>query len=334
MASADQIKALLRNHIDGDESGFLSIAMQVAAHEARKGHNKVARELRSMIDEAKSRRGTGRISSKTIPISKPTGELSELLDVFYPSARLDDMVLDTDLSNRINRIVREQKNVDRIKTHGLVLRQRLLLIGPPGCGKTMSASALAGELGLPLFAVRLDGLITKYMGESIAKLRLIFDAIRETRAVYLFDEFDSIGSNRSYTNDVGEIRRILNFFLMLIERDESNSIIVAATNHPQSLDRALFRRFDDILEFRSPNKDLLLSLFSKYLSDHSTFSTKHYAKLADLASGLSFDEVARACNDAVKDMLINEEKTLDFDGISNLIAERVTFRRDYLESHK
>ena len=121
----------------------------------------------------------------------------------------------------------------------------------------MSASALAGELHLPLFTIVLDGLITKFMGETAAKLRLIFEAISQTRGVYLFDEFDALGSERASGNDVGEIRRVLNSFLQFLEQDQSDSLIVAATNHPKLLDRALFRRFDDVIEFALPDHCLL-----------------------------------------------------------------------------
>ncbi len=117
----------------------------------------------------------------------------------------------------------------------------------------MTASALAGELGIPLFVVRLDAFITKFMGET-AKLRQVFDAVTSTRGVYFFDEFDAIGSQRGMANDVGEIRRILNSFLLMIEQDDSNSVIVAATNHPDILDEALFRRFDDVVEYHVPSK--------------------------------------------------------------------------------
>ena len=117
----------------------------------------------------------------------------------------------------------------------------------------MTASVLAGELGLPLFQVRLDGLITKYLGETAAKLRQIFDATSRTRGVYFFDEFDAIGSQRGIPNDVGEIRRVLNSFLQMIEQDRSLSLVVAATNHPGILDSALFRRFDDMLHYELPD---------------------------------------------------------------------------------
>src|SRR5260370_39358702 len=118
----------------------------------------------------------------------------------------------------------------------------------------MTASAIAGELHLPLFTIMLEGLITKFMGETAAKLRLVFEAIRQTQGVYLFDEFDALGARRSQSNDVGEIRRVLNSFLQLLEKDSSHSIVIAATNHPDLLDRALFRGFDDVTEYAVPEQ--------------------------------------------------------------------------------
>ena len=119
----------------------------------------------------------------------------------------------------------------------------------------MTAAAVAGELGLPLFSIQLDGLITKYMGETAAKLRVVFDAIQATRGVYLFDEFDALGGERGSKNDVGEIRRVLNSFLQFLEQDESDSLVLGATNHAGLLDRALFRRFDAVLEYALPTPE-------------------------------------------------------------------------------
>jgi SpoVK/Ycf46/Vps4 family AAA+-type ATPase len=149
------------------------------------------------------------------------------------------MVLDTKINQRLKRIIKEQRQRDKIQAYGLSPRRKLLLLGPPGTGKTMTASTLAGELSFPLFIIRMDGLINKFMGETSAKLRIVFDAVKQHKGVYLFDEFDSIGSTRNSGNDVGEIRRILNSFLQYIEVDDSDSIILAATNHPEILDNAL-----------------------------------------------------------------------------------------------
>ena len=209
MASAEQLKALLRSHLDGDDDRFISVAMQVAAHEAKLGHGKLATDLRDMIDQAKSRRGAG----SPVPIGRPRGELANLLEASYPKARLADMILGEALARRIDRVIREQRHAGRILDHGLSPRRKLLLVGPPGTGKTLSASVLAGELGLPLLQVRLDGLITRFMGETAAKLRQIFDATSQTRGVYFFDEFDAIGSERAIANDVRNLSTILRHFV-------------------------------------------------------------------------------------------------------------------------
>jgi SpoVK/Ycf46/Vps4 family AAA+-type ATPase len=163
-------------------------------------------------------------------------------------------------------VITEQRHRERIRSHGFAPQRRLLLLGQPGTGKTMTASALAGELGLPLFVIQLDALITKFMGETAAKLRLIFDGLESTRGVYLFDEVDALGSKRGAQNDVGEIRRVLNSFLQFLERDESESLIIGATNHPELLDRALFRRFDAVIEYELPPKELARRVIQARLS--------------------------------------------------------------------
>ncbi len=274
--------------------------MQVAAHEAKLGHHgKLATDLRDIIDRARSRRGAG----SAVPIGRPRGELASLLEASYPKARLGDMILGKTLASSMDRVIREQRHAGEILGHGLSPRRKLLLVGPPGTGKTLSASVLAGELGLPLLQVRLDGLITRFMGETAAKLRQIFDATGRTRDVYFFDEFDAIGPERGNVNDVGEIRRVLNSFLQMIEQDDSHSIVMAATNHPKVLDRALFRRFDDILHFEMPDIAQIAELLKTRLGRAASPGTE-WSDFADRAVGLSFADVARATNDVLKDALV------------------------------
>lgn len=317
MASADQLKALLKSHMEGDDQRFFSVAMQVAAHEAKLGHGKLAEDLRDLIDKAKSRQGPG----KPTPISQPRGELANLLTVSYPKFHLSDMVLDKDLEQQIQRVIREQRHAAQILEHGLSPRRKLLLVGSPGTGKTMTASVLGGELGIPLFQVRLDGLITKYMGETAAKLRQIFEATGQTRGIYFFDEFDAIGSQRGLANDVGEIRRVLNSFLQMIEQDQSHSLIIAATNHADILDYALFRRFDDVLHYELPGENQIATLLRSRLS-HLAGNNLSWNRLAELASGLSYAEIARAADETLKEALIQSRRSITENDIQKMLAER------------
>lgn len=317
MASAEQLKALLKSHLDGDDDHFFSVAMQVAAHEAKLGHGKLAGELRAMIDTAKSRRGAG----APVPIGRPHGELTNLLEVSYPKVRLGEIILGNALSEQIQRVIREQRHAGKILDHGLSPRRKLLLVGPSGTGKTLTASVLAGELGFPLLQVRLDGLITKYMGETAAKLRQIFDATGRTRGVYFFDEFDAIGSQRGLANDVGEIRRVLNSFLLMIEQDHSHSLIIAATNHPDILDPALFRRFDDVLHYELPDKSQVAGLLQTRLAG-ATVKQVEWQSLADLALGLNYAEITRAVNEVLKDALIHRRSRVHEAEIREMLVER------------
>lgn len=317
MASAAQLKALLKSHLDRDDDRFFSVAMQVAAHEARQGHGRLAQELRAMIDDAKSRRGL----DSPVHIGRPRGEITTLLEASHPKARLGEMILGEALSEQIQRVIQEQRHAGRILEHGLVPRRKLLLVGPSGTGKTLTASVLAGELGLPLLQVRLDALITKFMGETAAKLRLVFDATAKTRGVYFFDEFDAIGSQRGLTNDVGEIRRVLNSFLQMIEQDRSHSLVIAATNHPDLLDPALFRRFDDVLHYDLPDRTQIAKLLEARLAGCTAKATR-WAALAEAATGLNYAEVVRAADEALKDALIHQRERVREPDILAMLEER------------
>ncbi|WP_338846953.1 ATP-binding protein [Massilia sp. W12] len=332
MASSDQLKALFKSHASRDDEQFYSVAMQVAAHEAKLGHGKLAMELREIIDSAKTRL-VQEPSGKLVPIAKPRGELANLLSVTTPSNRLKEMVLDATAEGQLLRLLKEQQLLARIKEYGLSPRRKLLLVGPPGSGKTMTASALAGELGIPLFVVRLDSLITKFMGETAAKLRQVFDAISDIRGVYFFDEFDAIGSQRGMANDVGEIRRVLNSFLQMIEQDHSNSLIIAATNHPEILDYALFRRFDDVIEYHLPTEEQASELI---LARLGTFVPKPFSRksIAAKAKDLSHAEICRACNDAIKDAVMHEQAKVQVEVLATALEERRMINKKLAENKR
>jgi SpoVK/Ycf46/Vps4 family AAA+-type ATPase len=321
MTTARHIVTLLKSHIAGDEDRFLATAMQLAAHEARQGHGKLAQELKELVDSAKTKEPAMRRPGGPVPLVQPKGELASLLNVRYPDARLRDMILPDAIRARLERVLSEQRQHQNLRDHGLQPRRKLLLVGPSGSGKTMTAAALAGELHLPLFTIVLDGLITKFMGETAAKLRLVFDAMQATRGVYFFDEFDAIGARRSERQDVGEIRRVLNSFLQFLEQDESYGLIVAATNHPELLDKALFRRFDDVIEYSVPDVVLAEALLRARLD---RFDTRGLAwrEAAEQATGLPQAEIARAADDAAKSVLLRSAKRITSEALTEALAER------------
>ncbi len=323
MAAAEKIIALLQSYGDHDENRFYSTAMQIAASEAKKGHTKLAHELKDLIEKIKTQRSTESVSqTRKLPINEAQRELKDLLEVYRPHIKTKNMVLSKEVSESLNRILAEQKKFDQLLQHNLEPRRKLMLIGPPGCGKTMTAKALAGDLEIPLFVIRLDGLISRYMGESIAKLKLIFDSMYQHRAVYLFDEFDSIGSNRSFGNDVGEIKRVLNSFLMNIEKDESNSLLIAATNLPESLDKALFRRFDDVIRYPLPSEKEIATLMKIHLKGYTITNSKNYSTIAKQAVGLSFADISVACKDAIKEMIVLNNKKVSSASLLKFIDSR------------
>lgn len=319
MATGDQVKALVRSHADGDDTRFYSVALQVAAHAARGGKGRLAQELRELVDVAKA--ASERPAQRPVAVARPRGELAGLLSVVYPTTRMADLVLEDEVRERLRRVIVEQRQQERLRAQGFRPLRRLLLVGPPGTGKTMSAGALAGELRLPLFTIRLDGLITKFMGETAAKLRVVFDALQETRGVYLFDEVDALGGERARANDVGEIRRVLNSFLQFLEQDDSESMLVAATNHPQLLDRAIFRRFDAVIEYPLPTAEVARAVIRNRLAT-VRLGRIGWARLDAAMAGLSHSEITQAAERAAKDAILAGRDLVGSDDLLAALRER------------
>jgi SpoVK/Ycf46/Vps4 family AAA+-type ATPase len=314
MATAEQIKSLIRSHYSEDPERFYAMALQLAAHEAQQGHGALAHDIRDIVDKARRENGPGVLKFPT--------DLRGLVLSETPGVRLSAMVLDQKLANRIKRVVHEYRQQQRLKTHGLSHRRKVLLIGPPGTGKTMSARVLAAEIGLPLHTVQVDKLVTKFMGETSAKLRQIFDLIQQELGVYLFDEFDAIAGERTLENDVGEMRRVLNAFLQFIEQDTSDSLIVAATNSPGLLDRALYRRFDDVLYYELPGPEDRKRLIGNSLGSFlPPFFDQDTA--ASQSDGLSQAEIVQACQDAIKQGILANRNTVDEGFVQQAVQDRL-----------
>jgi SpoVK/Ycf46/Vps4 family AAA+-type ATPase len=297
MPTANQLEMLIKSHFDDNNDKFSTIALQIAAHEAKIGHVNLANDIRKIIDNS-------RFNKPKFKNINP--DLQGLLLEIFPEERLSDLIVSSSIKSRINRIINEFIQKDKLHRYNLENRRKILFSGNPGTGKTMTASIISNELHMPMYVILMDKIVTKYMGETSAKLRQIFDFIEEQPAVYLFDEFDAIGGQRNNDNDVGEMRRVLNSFLQFIERDHSDSLIIAATNNLELLDQALFRRFDDVIRYNLPSDNEKLQLLkSRFSSDISLDDINDI--LPELAS-LSHAEIDQACLDAIKESILNDSK--------------------------
>jgi SpoVK/Ycf46/Vps4 family AAA+-type ATPase len=231
------------------------------------------------------------------------------------------MTLALELRSSLDRVLHEQRQRARLERFGFTPVHRILHSGPPGTGKSMTAAALAGELSLPLFTIRLDALISRFMGETASKLRLVFDAVAQTRAVYLFDEFDALGAQRAAGNDVGEARRILNSFLLFLDEAPSESLVVAATNHHEILDRALFRRFDLVIPYETPTPEQAVEVMRRRLAGMDT-SAVRWPSVTERVVGLSHAELVKAAESAAKKAILGGADVIDDRLLLDALSER------------
>ena len=312
--SGEHYKALVRSHGSGDDAAFYSVALQVAAQAARQGHHRLAAELKAAVENARSDE-----PNKVTSIAKPRGDLSDLVIASHPMVSIKELILPEDLAAQVRRVLSEHRQRKHLLDHGFEPAHRLLLEGPPGTGKTMTAAVLAHELSLPLLTIRLDSLMSKFMGETASKLRAIFDAIETQRGVYLFDEFDALGGDRA-GNDVGEARRILNSFLVFLENTASESLVIAATNHRSILDRALFRRFEMVLGYTLPDAKQAAAVMRGRLGSLS--KGVRWAMLVSNMQGLSHADLVRAAESAAKSVILAGGSRLTTDDVREALRLR------------
>ena len=251
MARSDLIINLVKAGARGDTAALRSTAEALAADERAKRHSGFADRITRALDVSPSPNGSTRPAQASArPIDGSTGILRR-----QPHRPLDDLYLSVNVRSLCNELIEEQRRADVLRAHGLEPRHRLLFVGPPGNGKTSLAESIAYELALPWFTVRYDAVITSYLGETAQRLRRLFDFVRTEPCVLFFDEFDAIGKERGDLHETGEIKRVVTTLLLQLDDLPSYCVLIGATNHPELLDRATWRRFQLRLNLARPGEE-------------------------------------------------------------------------------
>lgn len=303
MATAKLLRQLIKSGTEGNQDAFKRVSEQLIQEERSKNHHLLANDLERILY---GRRGSAApsFSSLNDRLPKDKERNLPLLQIKEPVRRLEDVVLSDDNASLMDEILQEHHRSETLSSYGLHPVDRLLFCGPPGCGKTLTAEVLASELGLPLAIVRIDSVVSSFLGETAANLRQVFDFISSVPMVVLFDEFDALAKERADAAEHGELKRVVNAFLQMLDAYEGKSILVAATNHERILDQAIWRRFDEVMVFESPNLEQLRRLLSIKLSGLRREFDIEDARIAGLFKGMSHADVERVLRRAAKDMVL------------------------------
>jgi len=297
------LRQLIRSGAEGDLDAFRGVAEQVNADERQKQHHLLASDLESIL-YGRSHPPCSpalRNLAATIPEDRERG--IPLLSVRGPVRGLEDVVLSPENLSIVREILREHNREEVLRAHGLRASDRLLLCGPPGCGKTLTAEVIASELGRPLAIVRADSVVSSFLGETAANLRKVFDFVAAPHMVALFDEFDALGKEREDASEHGELRRVVNAVLQMLDTYEGRSLIIAATNHESMLDTAIWRRFEEVLFLKPPTVPQLKRLLSvKLRGVHREFSIDDVAGQGWFKDA-THAEVERVLRRALKEMV-------------------------------
>lgn len=303
--NSELIKRIVKSFQTRDNEAFVSAVTKLVHSERRQGHRRLADDLEKIINNGLSQRqGNERTAAKMERAPRSKSEGASIIDIRRSSRTLNDIVLEPECEKRLSRFLEEFSKRSLLAEHGLAPKRKLLFFGPPGNGKTMCAEVIAGELDLPLFYVRFDALVASYLGETAANLRQVFEYAAKGLGVLFFDEVDAIAKSRDDRNDVGELKRVVNSFLQLLDGYSGESPVIAATNHEDVLDYAIWRRFDDLLFFPAPTPEGLMRILSIRLSG---FKLKGFeiTETAKWCEGMSFSDVSRVVTEAIKTMVLS-----------------------------
>jgi len=312
MNANELIKQLLLSFNNNDKETFLNSAREYIEREKRMKHTQVAKELEKALFD---RNGNGTSFSErrfknTVPIPRDSEKGFPLLEIKQYDDDFENLIISNEIKNQLDQIIREFKDADILSSYNLSYKKKILLCGNPGTGKTYTARIVSALLNIPLVYIRFDSIISSYLGETASNLRKVFDYIEQGTWIVLFDEFDIIGKNRDDIHEHGEIKRVVNNFLQMLDNFEGNSILFAATNHQYLLDSAIWRRFDDVLYYELPEKQTRAKLFERYLKSIKRDSNIDLNPIAEKSEGLSPADIKMISEEAMKLSIIEARSSL------------------------
>lgn len=326
--TGESIRKMLIAHYKGDEEAFRTAAEEYVAEERRKNHHIVARDLERLIGNFSGSQSFSLdslnllgVPSQNLPHDKERGVL--LVEVSEPKRGLETLVLSEIVREALKRIIVENRCADLLKAHGMSPVGKVLFCGPPGCGKTVAAETIAKELYLPLVLVRFDAIVSSYLGETAANLRKVFDFARTRPMVLLFDEFDAIGKKRTLEDEHGELKRVVNSFLQMLDGYRGEALIIAATNYQGLLDQALWRRFDDIIYFDKPDVAAIEELLIRYTRQIGISSSVRLKQVSRKLVGMSHADVERITNDAIKETILGNCQFIEPDVLDSAVRRQI-----------
>lgn len=334
MASSDSLIKLFKAFKENNQVDFTKVAYEIIEDEKRKNHNLLANKLnRILFDDNYNVRISNKSNfcSSQIPVDKESGV--QLLDMKFPKTHLEDIIIDESNKQRIDDIIMEFKNRELLNDYKLYPKTRILFCGPPGCGKTMAVEGIANELELPLLYTRFDSVISSFLGETSSNLRKIFDFSKNGEWVLFFDEFDAVGKSRGNTNENGELKRVVNSFLQLMDNCPREVMIIAATNYETMIDKALWRRFDEVIYFDKPTQESI-ELTIKCKLRNFSYSKLDISKHSGNMIGFSYADVERVCLESAKYCIINSIPTIDDTIFDNMVKNQQMKIKLYEEKSK
>jgi SpoVK/Ycf46/Vps4 family AAA+-type ATPase len=332
MTTSELIKQLFLSYSNKDNESFELAAREYIEREKRKKHNIVAKDLEKALYNTGGLPTSQKRFKNNIPIPRDTEKGFPLLEIQHFDKNFDHLIISKETKDQLVQVIREFKDSDILATYNLEYKKKILLCGKPGTGKTFSAQIMSSVLNIPLIYIRFDAIISSYLGETAGNLRKVFDFIEHGTWIVLFDEFDIIGKNRDDNHEHGEIKRVVNNFLQMLDNVKGNSIILAATNHQNILDPAIWRRFDDVVYYNLPDEKSRCQLFEIYLKSIKRDKDIDLVQFSQITKGLSPADIKMITEEAMKFAIINSRSSISMNDIE--FAASKFLRREKVRNNK